>query len=130
MSLFDKLKFWKKEEEFNFNEPSKPDLTSSETLGHDFGAHPLAPDSEPLDFSEPSALDTPTENPTSPTSMKSFSSAASRTAAPTAASTSMGGRDLELLNAKLDNIRLVLNSIEQRLANLESGEKKPPQRLW
>ena len=127
MSLFDKLKFWKKEEEFNFDEPSKPDLTASDTLEQDFGAHPLAPDSELPDFSEPSALDTPAE---SPTAIKSFSAATTRTTTPPVASTSMGGKDLELLNAKLDNIRLVLNSIEQRLTNLESGEKKPPQRLW
>lgn len=125
MSLFDKLMFWKKEEEFHFDEEpsSHEELGKSEALGQDFGAHPLAPDSEPLDFSEPSAFDS------SPTAVKSFSAA--KAATPSVAPLSgPGGKDLELLNAKLDNIRLILSSIEQRLANMEAGEKKPPQKLW
>ncbi len=42
------------------------------------------------------------------------------------------GQDLELINSKLDTLKAILNSIDQRVANLErvAGADKKERRLW
>jgi len=43
-----------------------------------------------------------------------------------------GKRDLELLSSKLDTIKAILNSMDQRIANIErsTGTVKKEEKLW
>ena len=123
MSLLDKLKFWKKEDEFDFDFDKKVDHEMGKTGTQDLRlGHP----------GEKSFFDEHTE--TKPFGSEEPSSGlAAFQAARTGASTSNGGnRDLELINSKLDTIKAILNSLDQRMASLErsSAGGKKEEKLW
>ncbi|HLC97443.1 MAG TPA: hypothetical protein VJC21_01520 [Candidatus Nanoarchaeia archaeon] len=114
MSLFDKFKFWKKEDEFD-KMAEKELRTESAFPRDDLGLHEKSPFGE-----EPSAFGTP-EMAVPP----------SLAPAPGAAGSGEHDRELELINSKLDTIKALISALDQRLASLErslSKEEKP--RLW
>lgn len=131
MGILNKLMFWKKEDEFDFNETAEKEL--------DF---PKGEDDFNLD-QQPSELDEgfPAEEHPEPhfsepqvpgrsRGQKDFSQPSSAYAhrEPVAGTRD---RDLELIQSKLDTLKAILASIDQRIANLEKAagvEKK--ERLW
>lgn len=106
MSLFNKLKFWRKKDDLDFD-----DLAEKEAKGNALDPH----------FS--SGLGEKTLFPEEPSSGLEL-----QQKIPTP---QLHDKDLELISSKLDTIKAMLASVEQRLTVLEqtnSTEKK--QRLW
>lgn len=134
MGFLGKLAFWKKEDDFGFDhlvnqDMAHPGTDTSNPFGTNLGQETH---SDPL-LTEPTSSFPGAESPASvfPAQRSPIYPQQPTTPASsplTAAQPS--GRDVELLNTKLENIRLMLNSIDQRLANLEKGGQKPPARLW
>jgi hypothetical protein len=102
MSIFDKFKFWK-HDDIDF------DAMTSQEMGQTPGIEEQSP--------------FPNEtNPTMP-----------EAAPPPPYQTRAAGtpeRDLELVNSKLDTLKAILVSMDQRLANLEKPRTPPKERLW
>jgi hypothetical protein len=122
MSFLDKIKFWKRDDEFNFDQLAEKEMGSSNPFTqplpgeqHDFTEpNPFAESQQGSQFNQPPRSSMYPNQPTSPSLVSS----------------GMKDRDIELINSKLDTIKAMLNSIEQRISNLEKGASKPPQRLW
>lgn len=114
MGFLDKVKFWKREDDFDFDKIVEE---------HSAGAKPGFEKDE-LGLGHPDlGLEEKSPFPDTPISGKTTS----------AYTPPLGGsrdRELELINSKLDTLKALLTSIDQRLANVEraSGEKK--ERLW
>lgn len=114
MSFLNKLLFWRRDDELEFEQIAEKELQSHE--------RPLYPDhntAKPGEMEEPSLFDEPRadERPLLPSTRP--------------AATAQNPRDVELINSKLDTIKAMLNSLDQRMAHLErsnSTEKK--ERLW
>lgn len=140
MGLLDKLLFWKRKDEFDFEELAKKqmpvgDVMMPEGLGeHDqFKEKSLFP--ETTSPFEPQA-----EEPRGERSQVSARGMPQRQDYPgrqqqNVQSSGYGqNRDLELINSKLDTLKAMLTSIEQRMAEMEraSGieQKKKQERLW
>jgi len=122
MSLLGKLKFWHKEDDFDFD--TLADKEMGKIPSHDLGLDQKLPG-----LDEKSSF--PEEPEVEPLSSPRFQSSPARQAS--AFSPSSGAnRDLELINSKLDTLKAILNSMDQRIAHLEqiSGAEKKPQRLW
>lgn len=125
MSILGKLKFWHKEDDLDFD--SLADKEMGKMPPTDFGTdHP----SSGLDEKSPF----PEEPEAEPLFGSRFQSSPSpsRTPGSTFTPSSGSNRDLELINSKLDTLKAILNSMDQRLTHLEqtSGVEKKPQRLW
>ena len=115
MGIFGKI-FGKKEDSLGFDEPLPgSDPLVSDDLG--MNEKPIMPsDGElPQHLSEPMMPDMPTEQ---------------QTTRPQTNSQGTPPRDLELINSKLDTLKAILNSMDQRIANLERAagveQKKMP----
>tara|TARA_Y100000310_G_C20238641_1_gene603556 strand:+ start:101 stop:523 length:423 start_codon:yes stop_codon:yes gene_type:complete len=140
MGIMDKVKFWKKNDEFDFDKIAGKEMNSGvpglhEDLG--LGQDQLGLDNKPLEMNETSPfadLDQktnpradpltpapPNENPTPEKPKLNLSS-----------TPGSGKRDLELINSKLDTIKALLASLDQRVANLEkaAGSPSKPEKLW
>lgn len=121
MGLFGKLAFWKKDE-MDFDQLAQKELGSGsdivppDNLGIDDKSpfeHPEEPDHAPFAVAR-----------SPPTARPSFNQPSSYN--------QESNRDLELINSKLDTIKAMLLSMEQRMANLERESNPPPrkERLW
>ncbi len=125
MSFIGKLKFWKKEDDFDFDTLADKEISPRGSTQSDVGLDQksLGLDEKPFfpeeENSFPSRGNPTLAQSTGPSPYKSSSSG-------------MANRDLELISSKLDTVKALLNSLDQRMSNLErasTGEKKP-QRLW
>ena len=113
MSVFDRLKFWKKEDEFDFDKIATKDIHGETAIHDELGLEEKGFEEKPL--FPPAQV--PAEEPA--------------IAKPAYQPPATANRDLELINSKLDTLKAMLNSMEARLANLEKAagiEKK--ERLW
>ncbi len=130
MGFLDKVKFWKREDDFDFDKIAQRELKSG-----DLAETPDILNTPPPGFEEKSVFDelsetapsrfAATPQPRSPSPRESFSSQG----------VTGPNRDLELINSKLDTIKALLASLEQRLASIEraTGSQPAPkqqQRLW
>ncbi|MFT4310728.1 MAG: hypothetical protein ACMXYC_03785 [Candidatus Woesearchaeota archaeon] len=125
---FDKLKFWKKKDEFDLN----ADLGSL-GLGE---ASPSASSQQPFDqqqqFNQPSTLDTSSYQDTQ---SQQFDSAFSQTAQQTypqhqwsgeqqsSAQQSIHPRDIELILSRLETIKASIDHLATRVDNLERSKR-------
>ncbi len=101
MSLFEKIAFWKKDDELDFDK----EFGKAETPQQDLFAQPEA--------------NVPEAPPERPTALQANAFAPQR------------NQDLELINSKLDTIRAQLSAIEQRLTAMErSLGTEQKQKLW
>jgi hypothetical protein len=137
MGIFSKLAFWKKEDDFNFDDIANKDMGKDLFKGDNLGLkeQPLTQEKDPF------AMPTETEKP-------SFSPPAEKTSGiqqlqeqnqqtmqglqnQQRATTGVSARDVDLLSSKLDTIKALLNSMDQRIANLEraSGVQRK-EKLW
>ena len=102
MGIFNKLKFWGKKDEFDFDSLAEKETTGS-ALNSGLGDKSLFPEEPPTGLELQQRIPAP----------------------------QLHDKDLELINSKLDTIRAMLASIEQRLANVEqSNSPDKKQRLW
>jgi len=123
MGLFGKLAFWKKDD-LDFDRLAQKDLD----LGMGKGGAPIQDDlgleekspfgDKSTDFEQPSSPFTPRTPAASPL----YQTQTARTP----------DRDLELISSKLDTVKAILTSMDQRIANLEraAGVEKNKERLW
>lgn len=126
MGVLNKLMFWKKEDEFDFESVAKKEMQSAGIPPGDLNIDTKSP------WEEKSVFDAAEDHPpiTGPPIGQKFSPQPyqSQQSMP-----STGNRDLDLINSKLDTLRAMLQTIEQRMATLERAfgtEEKPKQRLW
>jgi len=138
MGFLDKIKFWKKDDDFDTEFDNKLDqhIEKSDDLfkGDDLGLDQKPPGlGEKSPFDQPSTEAMPTETQpdllagTPPEQPAAFQ-AQQQMQAPS----DTGKRDLELLSSKLDTIKAILNSMDQRIANIErsAGTVKKEEKLW
>lgn len=122
MSFLGKVKFWKKEDEFDFDKLAEKELG---TMPDETGLGPIPGFDEKA--GEAGREEPPVEGlfPSKPGGPSPYKPGAG-----------VGGprdrdRDLELINSKLDTIKALLASLDQRLANLEKrAGVEQKQRLW
>ena len=109
MSFLNKLFFWK-HDDFDFDDVTEKEMQGmppQDTFGEE-KSHFTEPEEQPA----ASAF-----GPRTP-------------AALTPASFSKSNTDLELINSKLDTIKALLNSIDQRLGIVERSGEEKKQKLW
>jgi len=126
MGILDKLLFWRKDDEFDFD---KIAADHSEIPRDDLGLDrkPAGLD-EKSPFDQPDILDQP--NPLDQASTE-LPPHLQRPATPPTTQAQETNRDLELISSKLDTLKAILTSTDQRIANLERAagvERK--ERLW
>ncbi len=148
--MFDKLKFWKQKDEFEDfplgDDPGLPHLDEQQDLGGHLGL-PQQP-SFPNDLSSSPSLTPPQRRQPYPAaSQPSYSSPPAQfsspypqqayappqtyaqQAPPYQAPPSYSSRDIDVVVAKLDGIRMQIEALSQRLANLEqSSSPQNPQK--
>ncbi len=129
MGILNKLMFWKKEDDFDFDRMTQQEMGKSPSLGPDplagsqgfpdeksaFGSDPFSP--KPT-FGQPS-----TSRADEPAAMDSWKQQNN---------TGGSSKDIELINSKLDTLKAILTSMDQRLSNVErnTGNEQQKQRLW
>ncbi len=125
MGLFGKLAFWKKED-LDFDKLAQKDLD----LGMGKGGMPIQDDFDPEEKSPFGDKSTDFEHSSS--SFTPRTPAANPMYQTQTASAKTTDRDLELISSKLDTIKAILSSMDQRIANLEraTGVDKNKERLW
>ncbi|MAG60237.1 hypothetical protein CL619_00470 [archaeon] len=99
MGFFDKLKFWKKEEEFSLDTPL-PGMNEQPVIPEQSAFPPTG-----------SSPQSPFEQPAAQPGIQQFNN-----------------KDLELINSKLDAIKATLGSIEQRLVSVEKAHPQVPEK--
>lgn len=125
MGIFNKL-FGKKKDEFD-------ELAEKELAAKDFGRPEipaelgLGPEPD-LEEKSPFSASPPEEQ----ASMPSYPPGGMRQAAFPSAAVGTRDRDLELISSKLDTVKAILASLDQRMANLEkaAGVGKKEEKLW
>ena len=121
MSVLDKILFWRKKEEPIMSGETPPELGLPEES--EVGLKPLegfeespaaglAPRAAPPEMPGPMPSREPPESPSSFSARESFAPYQAPSAAPMS-------KDLELISAKLDALKAILDNINQRLTNLE-----------
>ena len=124
MGLFSKLAFWKKKDELG---DLGKDLGFDKELGLDIGAGP-SPD---LGMGiEPAQMQQPYQRYPSFQQQQAFQPAFQQTSSNTN-DNYIASKNLEVISSKLDALRVSLESINQRLANIEAiarGEQEDTRR--
>ncbi len=124
MGILNKLLFWKRDDEFNFDEMAAKEMNEQGM-----------PRQDNLGLGEKSPFqEMPTETGSQPEYGDELSVPQKKFSSPVSSYSGTGGnRDLELISSKLDTIKAMLASMEQRISNIEKAtgsEQKKEQRLW
>ena len=134
MSIFSKLAFWKKDDDFNFDDIASKDMGKDLFKGDDLGLkeQPLTQEKDP--FAMPTEKEQPPFSPPAEqtSGIQQLQEQNQQTMQPQQrAATGISARDVDLLSSKLDTIKALLNSMDQRIANLEraSGVQRK-EKLW
>ena len=134
MGIFSKLAFWKKDDDFNFDDIASKDMGKDLFKGDDLGLkeQPLTQEKDP--FAMPTEKEQPSLSPPDEqtSGIQQLREQNQQTMQPQQrAATGISARDVDLLSSKLDTIKALLNSMDQRIANLEraSGVQRK-EKLW
>jgi hypothetical protein len=134
MGFLGKLAFWKKEDDFNFDDIASKDMGSDMFKGDNLGLkeQPLTQEKDP--FAMPTETEQPSFTPPeeSTSGIQQLREQTQQTMqTQQKATTGISARDVDLLSSKLDTIKALLNSMDQRIANLErtSGNQRK-EKLW
>ena|SRR3989338_1015643 len=139
MGLLDKIMFWKKRDEFDFDDLANKqmpsgDLIMPEGLGENdpFKDKSMFPENKsPFEPHEDDSLSTRSAMPSAGVPQRQNYPGTQQQSGQQGYSQN---RDLELINSKLDTLKAMLTTIEQRMAEMEraSGieQKKKQERLW
>ncbi|MBU0667270.1 MAG: hypothetical protein ABIC91_00335 [Nanoarchaeota archaeon] len=117
MSFVDKLKFWKKEEDFNFDDPLMNDNSTNMNMDLGLDQHKTdglinTPDGLPPSESAFEQVKRDDSN-------RSLFAQQQKTSSPFDAQPIPQNKDLELISAKLDTIKAELDAINQRVQKIE-----------
>jgi hypothetical protein len=119
MGFFKKLMFWKKDDDFDFDKLADQGVAKPDDLGlnQPTGLEEKSPFDTP-EFKQPQ---TPTLSPPVEQEQPSLQQTPARQL-----------NDMDLVNSKLDTIKAILTSLDQRLANIErsSHQQQEKQKLW
>jgi hypothetical protein len=124
MGILNKILFWRHDDEMDFDALAEKPLHGKDSLGldmPDFDEKSPFPDQQDL---RPSSMQRST--PASPYKQTNYQPALSP------ASENIE-KDLELISSKLDTIKVMLSSLDQRTANLERAagvQQQRRERLW
>ena len=124
MSFLKKLMFWKKDDEFNFDELAHKEMNSSQLLQDNLGFEQQddkAFNEKPL-FGDTLGTEDPFAQPEE--------SAPPQPRYQQSQPQESSGRDMELVNSKLDTIKALLTTMDQRMAHLERSHSEKKERLW
>jgi len=130
MGIFGKLAFWKKKDDFDFDELANRELGRSAPVQDNLGLNrnPDALNEKPMFSEEEHPFSAQPSYPQfgQPSSPQNTPSQYSQPAS------NFSSRDLDLINSKLDTLKALLNSLDQRLANLERANSGSQQKrdLW
>jgi hypothetical protein len=131
MGILNKLMFWKKEDDLDFDKDFDK-LADKEMEQPDLNMSLDEQQKQSLGLNEKSPFDQQAEEPSpfqqEPAPFPQQNQPAVQNPAPV---TAQPGRELELIDSKLDTIKALLTSMDQRLANVEKSsgiEKK--EKLW
>jgi len=123
VGLLGKLKFWKRDKDFAATDPFSAGKDPFGGGKDPFGGLGTMPGSSPPgDFGAPAMNDSfpPSGFPQQPSfNQGSFAPGPSFSPQPVFAPSRESGTDMQVISAKLDAIRATLDSINQRVANLE-----------
>ena len=132
MGALNKLMFWKKDDDFDFDsaldkEMAPSGLPPTDNLGLD--------EKSPFDHPAQPTATTPYMSPQQATNpydqQQVFPTPGQSLQRPTFQQSPQKNNDLDLISSKLDTIKAQLSSIEQRLVNLERAAGVEQQkRLW
>lgn len=115
MGMFDKLKFWKKDDDFDL------DSLASKEMG--LGKDPFAPTPDPLNQPTPGFQE---KSPFDELDKRNQDMALPKPPAPASSA-----REMELISSKLDTIKAILESLDQRVARMEQKPvEKQQHKLW
>ena len=126
MGILNKILFWRTDDEHDFDKLTANEMGKSELpIQDDLGLEEKSPFAGmPTGTQETQPLPSHLEEPGMP--------AEPLPKQPEIPSVGEN-KDFELINSKLDTLKVLLTSLDQRLANLEKsagGEKKKEERLW
>ena len=143
MSLLNKLMFWKKEDDFDFDKLADHEMgktdpgSTSDELG--LGQQDLGLDNQAA-FPDQTGVDSANIGSIAPgaTNVPGMGSGSSGLPSQTSpshlATPGTEAKELELISSKLDTIKAILNSLDRRMANLEKlslgGAGKKEEKLW
>jgi hypothetical protein len=146
MSIKDKLMFWKKDDPFDFDNFSPNQSANPDPLGTNASQTPLQenlglPSDNVQDTFAPSSQGGPQNYPGEAPAYNMDAQKPSAFAnAATAKNDSQTQREMELLNSKLDTIKALLASLDQRMGVIEQiaraeqakqqKENRPGNHLW
>jgi len=126
MGLLNKLMFWKKEDDdFDFDKITSQELEKSGLPPADN----LGLEQKPLGLEEKS----PFEDQPNPTTSSQFPSPPQTSTSSLTGNEYTDKREHELISSKLDTIKALLTSLDQRMANLEKSvgvQEEKKERLW
>ncbi|MBI2582389.1 hypothetical protein HYV87_04670 [Candidatus Woesearchaeota archaeon] len=121
MGILNKLLFWRRDDEFDFDKVADEQLKTG-IKDDPFGLDQPEHDLEPPAFTQQSS----TKAQGSPYKQTNFQ----QTSSPANENVE---KDLELISSKLDTIKAMLSSLDQRTANLERAagvQQQRRERLW
>lgn len=125
MGILNKILFWRHDEEMDFDKLAEKPLHGKDSLGLDMpDFDEKSPFPEPQDL-RPSSMQRSSASPYKQTNYQ-------QPAALSPASENIE-KDLELISSKLDTIKVMLSSLDQRTANLERAagvQQQRRERLW
>ena len=130
MGLLNKIMFWKKDDDFDFDKVA--DNQFNQTLDND----PLALNRDLAGIEEKSPFEQFDKPASFEPELPNRPAYPSHSTLPATRGGDLGinsqQRDLELVNSKLDTIKAILSSLDQRLANIERSSKKEERKnnLW
>ncbi len=137
MGLFNKLMFWKKDPEMDFDKLTSDNLGSSfgNEQNQDINQDPLGLNKDLTGINEKSPFEELDKQSLGSSSFSQQPPAQSASSFDTRNQTTQASsqkRELELINSKLDTIKAILSSLDQRLANIEKSAPRQEQnrRLW
>jgi hypothetical protein len=137
MGIFGKLAFWKKEDDFDIDSIAAKEMGSGQELfkGDNLGLDekPISQEKDlfamPKDTEQPQTFDSPTQQ--QPIGGIEQLRQQNQEMRQQRAVAGISARDVDLLSSKLDTIKALLNSMDQRIANLErSSLPKKQDKLW
>lgn len=128
MGFLDKLKFWKREDEFSFDELATKEISEGGLQGQDtLGLG----EKEEHGLSSELFPNSPLESGTTTPPPGSFGFSPPQGSLHPQSFPVGPNRELELISSKLDTIKVLLDSLDRRMASLErTSGAEPKQRLW
>ncbi|MBU0457776.1 MAG: hypothetical protein KKD75_06545 [Nanoarchaeota archaeon] len=133
MGILNKLMFWKRKDEFDFDELTDKELGKNNFSKEDFG---LEEKHYGLEEKSPFPAAGIEQNQSLPPHLEETERPGNigltRSAPVPPRGLEGRDRDLELINSKLDTVKAILTSVDQRISNLEraAGIQKKEERLW